>query len=90
MSFLETHNKITPFQHGFRPGYSCATQLLNVSEYFSTHIELHSDFDCIYLDFARAFDRVSHLKLINTISSIGIQGNIILWISDFYHTEGKE
>ena len=34
LSFLETHNQITPFQHGFRPGYSCATQLLNVSEDF--------------------------------------------------------
>ena len=77
------HNKITPFQHGFRPGYSCATQLLMVSEDFSTYMELHSDFDCIYLDFAKAFDRVSHHKLINKISNIGIQGNLLLWISDF-------
>ena len=66
LSFLEMHNKITPFQHGFRPGYSCATQLLMVREdFFSTYMELHSDFDCIYLDFAKAFDRVSHQKLIN-------------------------
>ena len=34
--------------------------LLMVSEDFSTYMELHSDFDCIYLDFAKAFDRVSH------------------------------
>ena len=47
LGFLETHNKTTPFQHGFRPGYSCATQLLMVSEDFSTYMELHSDFDCI-------------------------------------------
>ena len=46
-------------------------------------MELHSDFDCIYLDFAKAFDRVSHHKLINKISNIGIQGNLLLWISDF-------
>ena len=54
-----------------------------VSKDFSTYMELHSDFDCIYLDFAKAFDRVSHHKLINTISNIGIQGNLLLWISDF-------
>ena len=46
-------------------------------------MELHSDFDCIYLDFAKAFDRVSHHKLINKISNIGIQGNLLLWINDF-------
>ena len=66
LCFLERHNKITPFQHGFRPGYSLGqdTQLLMVSEDFSTYMELHSDFDCIYLDFTKAFDRVSHHKLI--------------------------
>ena len=90
LRFLEMHNKITPFQHGFRPGYSCATQLLMVSEDFSTYMELHSDFDCIYLDFAKAFDRVSHHKLINKISNIGIQGNLLLWISDFFITQKAE
>ena len=56
LSLLETHNKLTPFQHGFRPGYSCATQLLMVSEDFSTYMDLHADFDCIFLDFAKAFE----------------------------------
>ena len=58
LSFLQMHNKITPFQHGFSTGYSCATQQLNVSEDFSTYMELHYDFDCIYLDFVKAFDRI--------------------------------
>ena len=40
LSFLETHNNITPFQYGLRPGYSCATQLLSVSEDFSTLYEI--------------------------------------------------
>ena len=57
----------------------------------STYMELHCDFDCIYLDFSKAFDRVSHQQLIYKISDIGIQGNLLLWIKDFfYHTEGKE
>ena len=49
----------------------------------STYMELHYDFDCIYLDFAKAFDRVSHHKLIHKISNLCIQGNLLLWISDF-------
>ena len=81
LSFLETQNKITPFQHDFRPGYACVTQLLMVSEDFSTYMELLSDFDCIYLDFEEAFDRVSHHQLIFKNSNTGIQGNLLLWIS---------
>ena len=45
--------------------------LTNECQDFSTYMELRSDFDCIYLDFAKAFDRVSHHKLINKISNIG-------------------
>ena len=36
------------------------------------------------------FDRVSHHKLIIKISNMGIQGNNLLWISDFCHTDGIE
>ena len=52
LNYLESNNKIVSRQYGFRPGYSCATQLLNVCEDFSTHMELNCDFECIYLDFA--------------------------------------
>ena len=38
LRFLVMHNKITPLQHGCRPGYSCATQLLMVSENFYIYI----------------------------------------------------
>ena len=34
--------------------------------------------------------RVSQQKLIKKKSDIGIQGNLLLWIIDFYHTEGNE
>ena len=70
----KNYNTILPFKHGFRPGYSCTNQQLNVCEDYSTYMELHSDFDCIYLD----FDRVSRYKLINKISNIDIQGNLLL------------
>ena len=47
LKYVESNNKIISQQYGFRPEYSCATQLLNVCEDFSTYMELHCDFDCI-------------------------------------------
>lgn len=83
LDYLESNNKIVVNQYGFRPGYSCSTQLLEVMEDFSSFIDTSHSFDCIYLDFAKAFDRVSHVKLISKLSSIGIQGNILKWITNF-------
>ena len=60
-------------------------------EDFTNFYELEIRFDCIYLDFANAFDRVSHQTskvtnkaLIMTYDyNIGIRGNLINWIKDF-------
>ena len=36
LNYFESNNTIAFHQYGFRPGYSCATQILNVCEHFST------------------------------------------------------
>ena len=37
-------------------------------------------FDCIYLDFAKAFDNLPHLKLIQKFKVNGVDGNVAKWI----------
>jgi ribonuclease P/MRP protein subunit RPP40 len=37
----------------------------------------------VYLNFAKAFDRVSHKKLLYKLDQIDVKGNIKLWITDF-------
>ena len=39
--------------------------------------------DIVYIDFAKAFDTVSHKKLISKIASFGIQGTLLKWLSAF-------
>ena len=39
--------------------------------------------EVILLDFARAFDKVSHRVLISKLSSIGISGELLAWLRDF-------
>ena len=45
-------------------------------------------FECIYFDFAKAFDRVSHQKILTKLYNIGIRGNLINCIKDFL--QGRE
>ena len=48
-----------PTQHGFRKSRSCNTQLLEVILDFQRFADLAIPFDCIYIDFSKAFDKVS-------------------------------
>ena len=55
---LEEHNLLTPNQHGFHPGKSCLTQLLQHHDEILKNIEKEQNVDIIYLDYAKAFDKV--------------------------------
>ena len=37
----------------------------------------------IYLDFAKAFDKVDHNILLHKVKAIGIQGKLHIWIKNF-------
>ena len=50
-------------QHGFTKGRSCLTNLLEFFEKGTNEIDKGKPFDYIYLDFAKAFDKVPHFHL---------------------------
>jgi hypothetical protein len=83
VEFLESHNLISCNQHGFRSGRSCVTQLLEIVEIWSDLIDQGIPFDCIYLDFAKAFDKVPHIRLCHKIKAHGIKGKILNWLTNF-------
>ena len=83
MSFLESNNLIINNQHGFRVGHYCTIQLLGLLEYFTDYFELGIPYDCIYLDFAKAFDRVPHQRLLTKLNNLGLQGELLNWIKNF-------
>ena len=81
--YLETNNIITPEQHAFRSRRSCCTQLLEIMEIWSNLLDKGEAWDCMYLDFAKAFDKVPHYRLVSKIKAIGITGKLIGWLTDF-------
>ena len=70
-------------QHGFRQGRSCSSQLLEVMEDWSSCIEQGEAVDALYLDFKKAFDAVSHQRLLSKLESYGITGKLKGWIAAF-------
>lgn len=81
--FLVKHDFITNLQHGFQKGYSTCTQLVQTVHDFANSINNGNQTDAIYIDFAKAFDKVSHKKLLSKISSIIKNDKITNWISTY-------
>jgi hypothetical protein len=83
MLHLKRNNIITNSQHGFRKGRSCTTNLLEFMEAVIKAADEGKAVDVIYLDFAKAFDKVPIKRLIAKLSSIEIGGSMLKWISDW-------
>jgi hypothetical protein len=64
MTHLQQEKLIKPSQHGFWPGWSCATNLLLFQDALTKAVDNGTPSDIFYLDFAKAFDKVPRERLI--------------------------
>ena len=80
---LETNGLMNNTQHGFRERYSTITQILSFYDSVLSFLEEGHSVDAIYLDFAKAFDKVDHQILLKKAESVGITGNLLRWIRTF-------
>ena len=80
---LESNGLINDSQHGFRKGRSCLTNLLTFLDKVSGYVDTGTDVDVIFLDFAKAFDKVPHQRLIGKVQNHGIDGKVLNWISNW-------
>ena len=67
---------ISNSQFGFVTNRSTLHQLLLYSEFLHTAFENRQQVDSIYLDIRKAFDTVSHTKLLSKLWNAGIIGNV--------------
>ena len=81
--FLKDHHLFNDSQHGFTEGRSCLSQLLAHYDKILTILESGVNVDTIYLDFAKAFDKVDHRILLKKLSLLGIRGKVLMWITSF-------
>ena len=80
VNHLEKFNLIRDSQHGFRKGRSCLTNLLDFMETVTQYLDVGQPVDLVYLDFAKAFDKVPFVRLFKKLESHGIGGKLLEWI----------
>ena len=83
INYLEINKIFNENQHGFRNKRSCLSQLLSyVDKIFQNSLN-GNETDCVYIDFAKAFDKVDHNILLYKVSHYGITGKYLEWIKCF-------
>ena len=83
LAFLRQHGSITKQQHGFLTGRSTSTNLLESINDWTIAIKNKKSVIVAYIDYSKAFDTVSHSKLLNKLTAYGISGCLLAWIAGF-------
>jgi hypothetical protein len=65
-------------QHGFRPGYSCESQVITVCQDIADSLDNGGRIDANIIDFSKAFDLVPHDRLLTKLAASGVDSRIIV------------
>jgi len=80
VAHLQRNRLINPSQHGFMKSKSCTTNLLEFLETVTEAADRGEPLDIVYLDFAKAFDKVPKERLIKKLAAHGVTGQVRDWI----------
>jgi hypothetical protein len=69
-------------QHGFRPGYSCESQIITFCHDIADSLDDAVRLDAIIIDFSKAFDLVLHDRLLKKIAASGVDSRFAVWIRE--------
>jgi Reverse transcriptase (RNA-dependent DNA polymerase) len=83
VSHMTDNGLIKESQHRFVKGRSCATNLVEFFDYVSEAVDGGGSVDAIFLDFAKAFDKVPKKRLLEKLRSIGVGGQVLTWIESW-------
>ena len=83
LSFCIEQGVIPDSQFGFLKGRSTEWQLLSVIEEWHTALDRRSCVHAVFLDAAKAFDRVDHTVLLSHLAQIGVVGTSLEWFRSY-------
>jgi len=83
LDHLLASNLLNSSQFGFLPNKSTLSQLILSINDWVLAADQNSVTTVAYLDYAKAFDTVSHTKLLYKLQSYGLSGSLFNWLSSF-------
>lgn len=85
LKHLTDNNLLTPTQHGFRPAHSTTTALLSFTNTVYKALDAGILTSVILLDLSKAFDTVSHSKLLLQLETVNCSQHMLSWFHNDLH-----
>ena len=83
IDFLDNNNLISSCQSGFRSVRSTLSQLILTQAHIIKDANNRVGTDAVYTDLPKAFDSLSHPKLLHKLKAYGLEINTFNWIKAF-------
>ena len=80
---LEVNKLISIEQHVFVTSKICMTDILECQDLTTIALHEHKELDVLFTDFMKAFDKVSHRKIILKLKAYGFGEKLKDWIGSF-------
>jgi hypothetical protein len=90
MEFVEENDLLNHSQFGFLNGKSCVLQLLDTLDYITEAINAGDSVDVVFMDFAKAFDKVPHRRLLHKLESYGVGGKLHRFLASFLQNRTQQ
>ena len=81
--FFHVKNYISTSQHGFFPGRSVFTNLLDFTSLCLRTLDQRAQVDAVYTDLKAAFDRVDHGILLAKLDKLGVSTGLTAWLASY-------
>ena len=82
-AYLEEMKLISDFQFGFRKNKSTDLAAITLVEEIRQNVDLGCIVGACLLDLCKAFDAISHAKLVSKLTSYGVSGIELEWFRDY-------
>ena len=81
--YCNRHSILPPFQYGFRKSKSTVSNLVELLDNIAKSLNKGSCVDIITIDLSKAFDTISHIKLLRKLKHLGFSDFLLYWMKSF-------
>ena len=82
-SYLTGNKLLNPKNAGFKKGDSTVNQLLYITDKIAANLDQGKEVRMVFLDAAKAFDKVWHKGLLFKLRQIGLSQNFVSWFTSY-------
>ena len=82
-NFLMENDLLYKYQSGFLPNHSTTNQLIDIYHHICQTYDNNQFSFMVFCDVSKAFDRVWHKGLIFKLKQLGLEGELLQWVSDY-------